>query len=117
MEFKELNINLRRFSEKHDLVNHALESCRIAINNCLEENPDEGYPLDETEFRFDKQEFVFNHQYFKTPYIKTQIGLYQIVKGVTSKDDSDKFGYYILDTDEKGNHFDDCLVYENKNNS
>jgi len=117
MEFKDIDISLRKFSERHDLINHALESCRNAIKSCLEENPDEGYPLDETELRFDKQELVFNHHFYNTPYIKTQIGLYQLVKGIASEDDSDKYGYYILDTDEKGNHFDDSLVYENKNNS
>ena len=114
MEFKDLNINLRKFSEKHDLINHAFESCRIAIKNCLEENPNEGYPLEETELRFDKQEFVFNHHLLNVPYIKTQIGLYRLVEGVVSEDDSDKYGYYILDTDAKGNHFDDWLVYEDK---
>lgn len=117
MEFEEINISLRKFSEDNDLVNQALESCQIAIKNCLKENPEEGYSLEETELRFDKQEFVFNHHFSNTPYIKTQIGLYRLVDGVASGDDSDKYGYYILDTDAKGNHFDDWLVYENKNNS
>mgnify|MGYP001314457873 CR=1 FL=1 len=107
MEFSDINTNLRKFSEKHDLINHALDSCRIAIQNCLNENPNEGYPLDKTELRFSKQEFIFNNHFSKSPYIKTQIDLYKI--------DSDKYGSYILNTDEQGNHFDDCLVYENRN--
>jgi hypothetical protein len=113
MDFKEININLRKFSKENNLINHALESCQIAIINCLEENPDEGYPLDQTEMRFEKQAFVFNHHFSNTPFITTQIGLHRLVDGVASDDDSDKYGYYILGTDAKGNHFDDWLVYEN----
>ena len=117
MEFKDLNIRLRLFSEKHDLIITAIASCRIAIKNCRAENPNEGFPLHETELRFDKQEFVFNHHFLITPYIKTQIGLYHIEDGASSEDDSDKYGYYILGTDERGNHFDDWLVYDDKSNS
>ncbi|MDW7693848.1 hypothetical protein R9C00_03745 [Flammeovirgaceae bacterium SG7u.111] len=111
MNIKDIALCLTEFSEKHDLIGHAIKSCKVAIENCLEENPEEGYPLSEIELRFEKQEFVFKHHFYHTPCIKTQIGLYRLVQGAAPEDESGRYGYYILDTD-MNNHFDDWLVYE-----
>ena len=96
MDFKEINDTLRKFSEKHDLVNQARQHCEIAIKDCLEDNPDEGYPIDQVELRFDKQELVFNHLHVTIPFIRTKFGLHRLIDGQTPDDDSENYGYYIL---------------------
>jgi len=78
----------------------------------LAENPNEGYPLAEIKLQFEKQEFIFNHHFSKTPYVKTQIGLFKLKNGATTQDAADRFGRYILDIDARGNHFDDWLIFD-----
>jgi hypothetical protein len=112
MEFAELQISLRKFSEKHDLIDQALARCRTFIINHAEEYPEEGYPLEEVELRMSKQEFVCTHSFFPTPYLKTQIDLYRLSDVAASGDDCERFGYYILETNEEGDSRDDWLVYE-----
>lgn len=106
MKFEEINTWLIEFSEKHDLINHALESSINVLMTCLMENPDEGYSLEETKLKFDRQEYMFNNDSEESSFVKTYISLYR-----TANKESVKYGYYELNTDTTGNNFDDWLVF------
>ena len=65
MELDKTNEFLNAFSDKYDLINEAIKSCQIAMNNCLKEDQEGlgGFSIDEIILLFDHQEVVFNHSF------------------------------------------------------
>ena len=112
MNFKDHAQSLQAFSKQKNLLRDAMESCRVAIQNGCDDNPKEGYPLDEIQIRFDKQYLIFNQASANMPIVRTQLDLYYL----GDSDSIDKgllpFGYYSLDMDEEGHAIDDWLVYD-----
>jgi len=113
MELSSIAKELQAFSEKHDLINEALSGCVIALENCKKENPEEAELIEDTKIKFEKQEFIFNESEAGSPFVRTRMTLY--IADTDSEDESEleKHGYYLLDTDKDGKHFDDWLVFEN----
>ncbi|MDH5379727.1 MAG: hypothetical protein OEW75_02680 [Cyclobacteriaceae bacterium] len=119
MELEEINKYLNDFSDKYDLINEAIKSCKIAMNNCFKDDKEGlgGFSIDEIILLFDHQEVVFKHSFRSTPIVKTQIGLYKKEKDEVYLEGHEPIGYYILDCDSSGETFDDWLIIsEEKNN-
>ncbi|MFK8054795.1 MAG: hypothetical protein AB8F78_01640 [Saprospiraceae bacterium] len=112
MNFKDLEQKLLQFSEKYDLVNTAMVSCRTAISNTAADFPGEGHPIDEVDIKFERLYFVFSQDLFSSSLVKTQLGLYYVGKISTEITEPKRFGQYTLDTDEYGAMIDDWLVYK-----
>ncbi|NQY09317.1 MAG: hypothetical protein HRT71_07350 [Flavobacteriales bacterium] len=77
------------------------------MENCLKANPEQGHPLNETKIIFSNQKFVFNHDFQPTPFIQTELSLYEL----EADENLPRFGYFILDVDLDGNHLDAWLVH------
>jgi len=119
MILSEIENRLKDFSEKHNLKREAFVSCRIAISNCLEENLNGlgGFKLDEIRLEFVRHEMIFEHYVYKTPFIKTRIGIYKKEENDVYVRDLEPVGYYELDTDINGTSFDDWLIIDQEKNN
>ena len=120
----EINLNditqiLVDFSLKHRLKYEAIRACNVAMSNCIEEDDSGlgGFNIKEIKLDFVKHELIFEHFFFHTPYIKTEIGLYKKEPDESYMRDHELIGYYQLDTDLKGEHFDDWLIIDEEKNN
>lgn len=80
--------SLDEWSREHELLEQAIESCKISLRNCAIEEAESfpthntgidilrGRKLSDIELIFDKQSLVFRNNMFNHPCIDTQIGLY-----------------------------------------
>lgn len=109
-----MNINhitdfLREFSQKHHLKQEAIESCQECLKNCTEKELG-GYSPDEVLIKYNRQTFIFDSNKFNYdfPYIRTRLYLHE--KATYTNSWQATIGYYDLDTDMNGKHFDDWLV-------
>ena len=112
MNFKDITQRLQAFSQQHDLLRNTMESCRVAIQNGRNDNPEEGYPLNEIEIRFSKHSFIFNQVPINIPIVRTKLDLYYLGDSGSIDQELLPIGYYSLDMDEEGNTIDDWLVYD-----
>lgn len=107
------------FVLQYNLKDEAVRRCMVAMTNCLEDDPAglSGFGLNEIKFDFKSHTFIFEHHFYPTPFIKTEIGIYKTVVDEIYVGNHEPIGYYQLDTDLEGNHFDDWLIInEEKNN-
>ena len=109
----EIKLYLNDFSNKHNLIEYAKESSTVSIKELIKDGGSKElgtYAIGDLVLAFDYQSFIFNDYLRKTPWIRTRIGIYvndpdnNWVKGLKP------IGYYELDTDVKGEHFDDWLI-------
>ena len=104
---------LSEFSNKHDLIDRAKESCLQTIStqlDSLNDSEEIHYILDEFKIEFDYQSFVFEHHFGIHPYIKTRIGIFVDDPDGIWNGNLKPIGYYELETDLEGNVFDDFFV-------
>jgi hypothetical protein len=86
--FKDIIRNIETWSEEQNLVDKAIESCKVSLYNCAVEEAElfpmmdtnvdilNGWKISDIQLNFDKQSLVFKHGILSYPYIDTQIGLY-----------------------------------------
>lgn len=86
--FKDIIRKLEAWSEEQNLVDKAIESCKVSLYNCAVEEAElfpmmdtsvdilNGWKISDIQLNFDKQSLIFKHGILSYPYIDTQIGLY-----------------------------------------
>lgn len=118
-DLKNISQILDDFVLQYNLKDEAVRRCMVAMTNCLEDDPAglSGFGLNEIKLDFKSHTFIFEHNFFPTPFIKTEIRLFKTVVDEIYVGNHEPIGYYQLDTDLEGNHFDDWLIInEEKNN-
>jgi hypothetical protein len=110
---------LNAFADKHDLINVAIESCEIAMKNCISNDKHGlgGFSIDEILFLFNHQEYIFKHSHRVTPIVKTRIGLYKKELNTAYVEGHEPIGYYVLDCDANGDAIDDWLIIDVEKNN
>jgi hypothetical protein len=109
---------LDNWSENHKLIEVALEYCREALKNYVQEEkelgivPLDGYSIDEIQLHFEKMSLVYKHGILDYPSIDTQIGLYVDAPAGIYFRDIDRIGHYRLITTLDGKVDDDYLVID-----
>ncbi len=118
-DLKNISQILDDFVLQYNLKDEAIRHCRIAMMNSLEDDLAElgGFGLDEIKLDFKSHTFIFEHNFFPTPFIKTEIGLYKTVVDEIYVGNHEPIGYYQLDTDLEGKHFDDWLIIDEEKNN
>lgn len=118
-DLQKLTQTLDDFCLKHSLKEEAERHCRVAMTNCIEDDNNGlgGFSLDEIKLDFVKHELVFRHYLHGTPFVKTEIGLYKTEPDEVYIRDHEPIGYYQLDTDLNGEHFDDWLIIDEEKNN
>lgn len=119
MTIKDVENILSKFSEKHNLKKEALISCRVAMSNCVADDPEGlgGFRIEEVRLEFVQQEMIFEHYFYNTPFVKTRIGLYKNEENEIYVRNLEPIGYYELDTDLEGESFDDWLIIDEEKNN
>lgn len=119
MNLEEIEKVLIDFSTRHNLKQKAKEMCLLCMTNALKDDPKTlgGFNLEEIRLNFVEHELIFDHSFYNTPFVKTQIGLYKTESNDIYVGGYERIGAYFLDTDINGEHFDDWLLVEEEKNN
>lgn len=110
MELKQTHKILNDFSTRHQLINRALDGCKVALDNLNKEDGGRselrGHYPNELILQFDKQSLIFKSGKTNTPFIRTEIGIY------VKSNQSLPLGKYSLDTNLNNEDIDDWLIVD-----
>jgi len=122
--FDDIIRNLEEWSGEQNLIEHAIESCKISLQTCADEEAElfptmntgtdvlRGHKLGDIQLHFTKQSLVFRHGILSYPYIETVIGLYVAKPNSSYFRDLEPIGTYRLIVKVDGEVDDDCLVLD-----
>jgi len=118
MEIDKAQEILNDFSTRHQLVDRAVDGCKVALENLIKGDggQDElgGHDLKDLILEFNGQSLIFKSYQTENPFIRTEIGVYikdpdnVWVRGL------EPIGKYELDTDLSAEDIDDWLTIDNK---
>ena len=119
VQFKETSKILADFVLKYNLKVEAMRLCKVAMSNCLEDDPSGlgDFGINEIMLDFSKHTLIFEHYLYKSPFVKTEIGLYKTEINEVYMKNHEPIGYYQLDTNLNGEHFDDWLIIDEEKNN
>ncbi len=109
---------LQAWADQQQLQKRALEACRAALINCLQEDlevgavPLNGWKLEDIQLRFARHALIFAHQALPYLFIETRIVLYVHDAASFDQDHERQIGSYRLITLLDGTTDDDYLVLD-----
>jgi hypothetical protein len=115
---------LEAWSQEHNLTDRAIESCKVAMQDCAREDaelfPDRntgpellaGYKLDEFQIHIDSQALIFKNDFLPYPYVDMRIGLYVPDPDGAHFRNLKPVGHYRLIVTLDGEINDDYLVID-----
>jgi len=108
---------LQEWSQQQDLIEEAIRSCHINLQNWEKEDKEIGliarWKVSDILLHFDHQALVFKHDVLSDPFIDTQIGLYVAASSKGWFRDLEPIGKYGLITTLDGQVSDDYLIFDN----
>ena len=120
MEIDKTQEILNDFSTKHQLIDRAAKSCKVALKNLVKADGGQielgGHDLKDLILEFNGQSLIFKSYRTENPYIRTEIGIYikdpdnVWVRGL------EPIGKYELDTNLAAEDIDDWLTIDRAKN-
>jgi len=124
--FDDIIRNLEEWAQEQNLIEKAIESCKVSIRNCATEETElfptmntgtdvlRGRRINDIQLHFDKQSLVFKHGVSSYPFIDTQIGLYVADPTGVYFRDLEPIGTYRLIAAVDGEMDGDYLVLDDE---